>query len=38
MIVRDFTVNARDENHEKEIVEAVRGIDEVRVIHVSKMF
>ena len=35
MIVRDFTVNTRDENHEKEIVEAVRGIDGVRVIHVT---
>jgi malate dehydrogenase (oxaloacetate-decarboxylating) len=35
MIVRDFTVNARDEAHEKDIVEAVRGIDGVRVIHVT---
>lgn len=35
MIVRDFTVNARDEAHEKDIVEAVKGIDGVRVIHVT---
>lgn len=33
--IRDFTVNARDENHEKEIVDAVRKIDGVRVIHVT---
>jgi malate dehydrogenase (oxaloacetate-decarboxylating) len=35
MIVRDFTVNTRDENHEKEIIGAVKGIDGVRVIHVT---
>jgi malate dehydrogenase (oxaloacetate-decarboxylating) len=34
-IVRDFTVNARDEKHEKDLVEAVRGIDGTRVIHVT---
>jgi malate dehydrogenase (oxaloacetate-decarboxylating) len=34
-VVRDFTVNARDETHEKEIVEAIRKIDGVRVIHVT---
>jgi malate dehydrogenase (oxaloacetate-decarboxylating) len=33
--VRDFTVNARDENHEKEIVDAVRKLEGVRVIHVT---
>jgi malate dehydrogenase (oxaloacetate-decarboxylating) len=35
LIVRDFTVNTRDEAHEKDIVEAVRGIAGVRVIHVT---
>ena len=34
-IVRDFTVNARDENHEKAIVDAVRKIEGVRVLHVT---
>jgi len=34
-MVRDFTVNARDEAHEKEIVDAIRKIDGVRVIHVT---
>jgi len=34
-IVRDFTVNARDEVHEKDIIEAVRKIQGVRVIHVT---
>ncbi|MEW6054517.1 MAG: malic enzyme-like NAD(P)-binding protein [Nitrospirota bacterium] len=33
-IVRDFTVNARDDEHEKAIVAAVREIEGVRVIHV----
>jgi malate dehydrogenase (oxaloacetate-decarboxylating) len=35
MIVRDFTVNARDDAHEKDIVDAVKKIDGVRVIHVT---
>jgi malate dehydrogenase (oxaloacetate-decarboxylating) len=35
MIVRDFTVNARDDAHEKDIVDAVKRIDGVRVIHVT---
>ncbi len=34
-VVRDFTVNARDERHEREIVNAVRNIDGVRVLHVA---
>jgi len=34
-IVRDFTVNARDELHEKTIVDTVKRIDGVRIIHVS---
>jgi len=34
-IVRDFTINARDETHEKELVDAVRKIKGVRIIHVS---
>jgi malate dehydrogenase (oxaloacetate-decarboxylating) len=33
--VRDFTVNARDENHEKDVVDAVRKLEGVRVIHVT---
>ena len=35
VMVRDFTVNASDEAHEKEIVDAVKRIDGVRVIHVT---
>ncbi len=34
-IVRDFTVNARDDLHEKTIVDTVKRIDGVRIIHVS---
>jgi malate dehydrogenase (oxaloacetate-decarboxylating) len=34
-VVRDFTVNARDEAHEKNIVEIVKRIKGVRVIHVT---
>lgn len=34
-IVRDFTVNARNDEHEKAIVDAVRNIEGVRVIHVT---
>ncbi len=34
-VFRDFTVNARNEEHEKEIVEAVRRIQGVRIVHVS---
>ena len=34
-IIRDFTVNARDEVHEKDIIEAVKKIEGVRVIHVT---
>lgn len=33
-IVRDITVNARDERHEKEIVRSIRTIDGVRVLRV----
>lgn len=35
VIVRDITVNARDEAHEKDIVDAVKKIKGVRVIHAS---
>jgi malate dehydrogenase (oxaloacetate-decarboxylating) len=35
IIVRDITINARDEAHEKDIVDAVRKIEGVRVIHVT---
>ena len=34
-IVRDISVNARSAEHDAEIVEAVRSIDGVEVIHVS---
>lgn len=34
-IVRDITINARDETHEKTILDSVRKIKGVRVIHVS---
>jgi len=34
-IVRDVTVNARNDEHEKAIVDAVRNIEGVRVIHVT---
>src|SRR3990172_10246347 len=33
-IVRDITVNARDEKHEKKIVNAVRSIEGVKVLRV----
>jgi malate dehydrogenase (oxaloacetate-decarboxylating) len=33
-VIRDVTVNARDEEHEKEIVAAVKGVEGVRVIRV----
>jgi len=35
LIVRDFTINARDEDHGQQIVAAVRGVDGVRVVNVS---
>jgi malate dehydrogenase (oxaloacetate-decarboxylating) len=35
IIVRDFTINARDEAHEKDLVNAVKKLDGVRVIHVT---
>jgi malate dehydrogenase (oxaloacetate-decarboxylating) len=34
-IVRDFTINARDEHHGQAIVAAIRGVDGVRVVSVS---
>ncbi|MEW6109848.1 MAG: NAD-dependent malic enzyme [Nitrospirota bacterium] len=34
-IIRDLTVNARDENHEKKIIEAVKRIKGVRIIHIT---
>ncbi|MBI3457133.1 MAG: NAD-dependent malic enzyme [Candidatus Rokubacteria bacterium] len=34
-IIRDFTINARDEQHGQEIVAAIRRLDGVRVINVS---
>lgn len=37
VIVRDVSVNARDEAHEKKIVESVKGIEGVKVLHVSDM-
>jgi malate dehydrogenase (oxaloacetate-decarboxylating) len=35
VIVRDITVNARDEVHEKNIIDAIKKIKGARVIHVS---
>lgn len=34
-VVRDITVNARDERHEKQIVASIRGIDGVKVLRVT---
>ncbi len=34
-LIRDITVNASSEQHDKEIVEAVRQIDGVEVVHTS---
>lgn len=34
-LVRDITVNASSETHDKEIIESLRDIDGVEVIHVS---
>lgn len=34
-VVRDFTVNARDEIHEREIVDALKKVSGVRVLHVT---
>ncbi|MBI5213255.1 MAG: NAD-dependent malic enzyme, partial [Nitrospirae bacterium] len=33
-VTRDVTVNAKDENHEKEIVRAIRGIRGVKILRV----
>ncbi|HVL16591.1 MAG TPA: ACT domain-containing protein, partial [Gemmatimonadales bacterium] len=35
IIVRDFTINARDEQHGQAIVAAIRRVDGVRVVSVS---
>jgi malate dehydrogenase (oxaloacetate-decarboxylating) len=35
IIVRDFTINARDEQHGQAIVAAIRGVDGVRIVNVS---
>src|SRR5262249_30031614 len=35
IIVRDFTINARDEQHGQAIVAAIRGVDGVRIVSVS---
>jgi malate dehydrogenase (oxaloacetate-decarboxylating) len=34
-VVRDLTINARDDRHGQEIVAALRGLDGVRVVNVS---
>ena len=34
-MVRDITVNARDEQHSNEIIETVRAVEGVRVVNVS---
>ena len=35
IIVRDFTINARDEHHGQAIVAAIRGVDGIRIVSVS---
>jgi malate dehydrogenase (oxaloacetate-decarboxylating) len=35
IIVRDFTVNAYDEHHERELVDAAKKVEGVRVVHVT---
>jgi malate dehydrogenase (oxaloacetate-decarboxylating) len=35
VIVRDFTINARDEQHGQAIVGAIRDVDGVRIVNVS---
>lgn len=35
IMVRDVTVNARDESHEREIVESVKKLEGVKILHVS---
>ena len=35
IIVRDFTINARDEQHGQAIVAAIRGVDGIRIVSVS---
>ncbi len=37
VIIRDITVNARDEAHEKQIVESAKKVEGAKVIHVSDM-
>lgn len=34
-LIRDITVNAASESHDEEILEALKGIDGVEVVHVS---
>lgn len=34
-LIRDITVNASSEQHDKEIVEAIRNIDGVEIVHTS---
>ncbi|HEY7142458.1 MAG TPA: malic enzyme-like NAD(P)-binding protein [Methylomirabilota bacterium] len=35
LIVRDFTINARDEQHGQAIVAAIRGVEGIRIVSVS---
>ena len=35
IMIRDVTVNARDESHEREIVESVKKLEGVKILHVS---
>lgn len=37
LIIRDINVNAKDEAHEKQIIESVKKVEGVRIIHVSDM-
>ncbi len=36
-IIRDITINAKDENHERQIVERVKKVEGVKVIHATDM-
>lgn len=35
IIVRDITVDARDEAHEKELVESIKKLEGIKILHVS---
>jgi malate dehydrogenase (oxaloacetate-decarboxylating) len=37
VIIRDITINARDDAHEREIIESVKKVEGAKVLHVSDM-